>query len=94
MTFNPETEEAFEFSFDIGVYPEVELKGIGEETSIEMHDVQVPDDTVTEELDLMRRKQGKQVEVEDGIEEKDILTLEGKELEDGELKGKRLGDIL
>lgn len=86
--FNPETEEAFEFSFDIGVYPDVELKGIGEETSIEMHDVQVPDDTVTEELDLMRRKQGKQVEVEDGIEEKDILTLEGKELEDGELKEK------
>lgn len=83
--FNPNVDSDYIFKFDLGKYPEFEIKGLGEDVALEIYDVQIPDETVNEELDLSRRRHGKQEEQEDTIEAKDILTLEGKELLEGKV---------
>lgn len=84
--FNINENRDYVFVFDVGMAPDVELSGYDKESSYERYDVQIGDDIIDEELEGMRKQAGEQVEVDEDIEENDILILEGKELESGEVK--------
>lgn len=84
--FDPNNLSDMEFRFDVGMAPEFDIQGVEDE--FRLYDVSADDKTIEEELNVARRRFGKQEEVEDNIEEKDMLTISAWELEDGEKKEK------
>lgn len=73
----------YTFSFELGIAPEVDVKGVSESDAYTFYDVTVADSLVDEELTAARRRMGERIEATDNIEEMDMLTLEAEEL-DGE----------
>jgi trigger factor len=71
----------YTFTFDLGLRPDFEVQGVSAEDSFEKYKIQVDDKTVQDEIDVLRRRNGKQDLVTEDIEESDILTLEAVELE-------------
>lgn len=84
LDLDPNNLQDYTLSFDVGLSPEFEIKGLDD--TYTLYKVDVPDETIEEELKVGQRKLGKQVETDETIEEKDMLTIGAVELEDGEVK--------
>lgn len=78
----------YSFTFDIGLRPQFEVQGVSETDSFEKYAIQVEDKTIDDELDVLRRRSGKQELVTEDIDGSDILTLDAKELEGKKMKEK------
>lgn len=75
------TLQDYTFKFDLGFRPEFELQGMeGPAQPFTRYIVELDDEKVNEQIEQMRKRQGKSVEV-DTIQEGDILTIQGYELE-------------
>lgn len=70
------------FKFDIGLTPEFELQGVGGHT-FEQYVIDPGKKQIEEELNNLRKRFGKNEEVEGPVEENDIITLKAVELQDG-----------
>jgi len=71
-----------EFNYEIGLEPSFEINY--KDHNFTKYDIEINDDFINEELDRLRRRFGKENEVNPPIEEKDILTIKLEELaEDG-----------
>lgn len=91
-----EEQEEFEFSvsnlgdyvfkFDLGLAPQFEVQGLGNEETLEKYVVEPDAATLAEELMNLRRRFGVSEEVEDAVAERDIITLKAVELEGEEPK--------
>jgi trigger factor len=81
VTVDVKSMDDYEFKFDIGKAPEFEIKGLGEDNVYKMYDVEIPADTVNEELEMTRRRHGKQDKIEAPVEEQDIVKFEAVELD-------------
>lgn len=77
--------EDFEFIFDLGLAPDFDLK-LDEGKKFTRYKVEIPDKIVRDEIDLMRRRMGSQDLATEDIQEKDILLLSAKELQEGQVK--------
>lgn len=72
----------YHFTFDVGLAPKFDLVGITKDDVYSKYKVDaVPEEVIDKELELDRKRQGKQVEVEDEIKEQDFVKLAAKELE-------------
>lgn len=78
--------EDYVFKFDLGMAPQFELQGLGNEETLEKMVVEPTAEVLAEELMNMRRRMGSSEEVDDAVAERDIITLKAVELEDGEPK--------
>ncbi len=77
----------YHFIFDIGLAPKFELVGATKDDVYSKYKVDtIPEGLIAQELELERKRQGKQVEVEEAIEAQDFLKLAAKELENGVIK--------
>lgn len=76
----------YSFTFDLGIRPEFEVIGVSEEDTFEKYKVQVDEKTIDGEIEALRKRNGKQEMVTEDIEESDILTLEGVELDGKKVK--------
>ncbi len=72
---NPPT---YNFSFEIGVAPEIELKGLNKKTTIEQYEIVVPDETISEEIERMQKQLGTQSMTDEQIIDNDLLTVNVK----------------
>ncbi|MBX2814379.1 MAG: hypothetical protein KTR24_00210 [Saprospiraceae bacterium] len=90
IDFELKTKGDFEFNFDIGLAPHVELKGLDDTSSFTMWSVTVPEDMIDEQMADLRKRAGERALVEDSIEEEDVLTFNAWELADGKRKVKGL----
>jgi trigger factor len=83
IDFDLKNLEDFEFKFDLGLAPEFEVQGL--EDNYEKLAVDVKDELVTEELEALQKRNGKQTPVEEAIEENDMLKIKAVEAdkEDG-----------
>lgn len=79
--FDTRDLEDFEFKFDLGLAPEFEVEGLGEDASFEMHDVTIPGEKIDEELANARKRLGEQAPIEGEVEEGDLIKLSIQELE-------------
>ncbi len=75
----------FKFHYELGLAPEVALKGISKKTTIERYDVEIDDELLEKETTRMRKQAGKSINPEE-IGETDLVNLQVNELEDGEIK--------
>lgn len=71
----------YNFSFDLGLRPDFEVQGVSGEDTFEKYKIEIDDKTIQDEVDVLRRRNGKQELVTEDIEASDILTLEGVEME-------------
>lgn len=74
------------FKFDLGMAPEFDVQGAGEEDSYSRYDVVINEDMLNDEVENARRQLGKQEEVEEDILENDIIELDVKELDGDNVK--------
>ena len=74
------------FKFDLGMAPEFDVQGAGEEDSYSRYDVVISEDMLNDEVENARRQLGKQEEVEEDILENDIIELDVKELDGDKVK--------
>ncbi len=79
--FDPRELEDFEFKFDLGLAPEFEVEGLGEDATFEMYDVTIPSDKIDDELSAAQKRLGEQVPVEDEVKEGDLIKLSIQELD-------------
>ena len=80
--FDLKNLDDFVFKFDLGIAPEFNVVGVSSENSFDKMAVIIEDKMLDDEIDLAQRRAGEQVEVDDSIEEKDIITLNASELDD------------
>lgn len=78
--------EDYRFRFDVGLAPQFEVQGIGEDSTFEKYEVDITEEMVEEALDNARRRHGESIESDGPISENDLLQLSVAELEDGEVK--------
>jgi len=88
MDINIKELQDFNFSFDIGLAPKIEVQGVSETDEYLEYDIEIPDDLLQEELDMRRKRFGKQVNPEKDIVEEDLVLIKATELEGTALKEK------
>lgn len=77
-----DSPQAYTVAFDLGLAPEVEVKGMDESTVLEKPVPEIPESDVDEELERLRKQAGERIEVDENIAEDDVITLEVAELEE------------
>ncbi len=70
----------FEFIFDLGLAPDFDVVGAGEEDEYDDVKVSIEDSLIDEELTNIQKRYGTQEEVDSEIEENDIVSIEITEL--------------
>jgi|SRR5690554_3279473 len=78
----------YKFEFEMGLLPEFELPELTE--PFHYYDTVIDDETIDTEIEALRRRAGHQVTVESDFENEDIISFNGWELENGEVKNKGL----
>ncbi|MBC7884312.1 MAG: hypothetical protein H7X99_02475 [Saprospiraceae bacterium] len=76
----------YKFSFDLGLAPELNIKGVSADDEYLYYDVILPDTVVEEELTAARRRYGKRVEATDTILAMDMIKIEAEEMDDDKIK--------
>lgn len=86
VDFDIKNPQDYKFDFDLGLAPSFEVQGL--DSKRERIVVDIPKEMVTEELDLTRKKLGKEVYPEDAILEDDMITVKAVELDGDKAKKK------
>lgn len=69
----------YEFHFDLGLIPKLELEGISASDSYSKYVLEeVPQEKVDEDLNNLRNQFGESIQVEEDIQENDLVKLEAK----------------
>jgi len=83
IDFNATAPTDYIFKFDLGLAPQFEVQGVEDQHTFEQLVVTPSDTLLDEELQNLRKRFGESAEVDEPVAEKDIITLQGIELEDG-----------
>lgn len=83
---NPRELEDYVLTFDVGLFPEFEIKGLDKDTVYEKKVVEVREEEIDEELTALRERNKRQVVVDEPAQEGDIVMVKVAELESGEPK--------
>jgi len=83
ITFDVNNYKDYNFGFELGLAPEVTVTGVTENDAYDLYEVALNGDTVDKEIEALRKRAGKQVEIEDQIQADDMVYIEAIELEDG-----------
>jgi len=86
IDFNVNDLQDYTFKYDIGLAPEFELAGLTDKDKYDIHDIELSDAIVDEEIGFITKKFGTQEDVEGAIEVKDIISINADELQDGKPK--------
>ena len=76
--FDPKNPQDISFSFDIGLLPDFEVKGL-DGVSYERYLVNVGEDKIDAEIENMRKRNGEESEIDTNIQDGDMITLHIKE---------------
>lgn len=91
VNFDANSKKDYTFIFDMGMTPQIKVKGVDATDTYEQYDIQVSDELVSEEIETARKRFGAQKPISDNIEEKDILTINSFELDSDGKKRKKDG---
>ena len=84
--FDPNNLVDYNLKFELGLAPEFDIKGISGADIYKRKMVDIPLESVTEDLEGIRRRLGEQAEVDDVIGDKDLVKIQADELENGAKK--------
>lgn len=86
MDFDIKDFQDYEFGFDLGLAPVFEVQGL--DKSLERTVVDIPEEMVTEELEMAQKKLGTEIYPEQDIQENDMITIKAAELDGDKVKKK------
>jgi len=88
LAFNISEKKDYVFSFDIGMAPEISMKGMDKKAKYDFMEVKVPDDIINETITDLRKRAGESASVgeDDTIQHKDIIAINAEELDGDKLK--------
>ncbi len=84
IVFNQFSLTDYEFKFDLGLIPEIEIEGVDENTSYSSTRVEASSEAIEKELENARKRFGERKEIEDNIEETDLVKVQAKELDENQ----------
>ncbi len=84
--FDVDDMQDYAFSFDLGIEPDIEVKGADEQSTYMRQVPEITEALIDEEIELTQKRAGAQVEVEDTIQKEDLVEVKAVELENGEKK--------
>jgi len=84
--FDTANLSSYTFQFDLGMSPALEVKGASKEDTYDLYDITIGDKVIDEEIETAQKRQGKQDEITEDIELKDMLRIKALEIENGMLK--------
>jgi len=76
----------YEFEYEIGLIPTINLKGIDKSITLDSFDVEITDEAIQEEIDKYLKKRGERKEIDEVKSENDLLMVDLIELEGDEPK--------
>jgi len=76
LDFDVKDLKDYTFKFDIGLAPEIDIKGVSDQDKYEKIQVEIDDAMLEEGMLDLRKRMGTQEEIEAPVEEKDIVTLQ------------------
>jgi len=86
LDWNIKDLQDYTFIFDVGMSPEFEIKGLEESNSYERYAIDVPMDTIEEELANAQKREGDRVLAEEDIQDNDVVKMAVKELDGDAVK--------
>ncbi len=86
VEFDPKHLQTYSVTFDLGLAPEFELKGLDDGRVFDYFKVEVPQSMIEEELDNLRLRHGEREETTSSLQENDLVKVNARELEDGKPK--------
>ena len=86
IDFDLGSDQEFEFSFDIGLAPDLEPTGLGKDATYRKWVVEVSDEKAEEELTQLQKRAGEQIHPEDDILEEDVISINATEFSGDEPK--------
>ncbi|HEB61587.1 MAG TPA: trigger factor [Bacteroidetes bacterium] len=86
MEFSTKYLQDYEFNFDLGLAPVFEVKGASADTTVDKYKVLVLDDIVDKDLENARKRVGKNIKVEEGIQDGDLINFDVEELDGDQIK--------
>ena len=81
LDFNVNDLQDYEFKFDIGVAPEVDVLGVSESDSYDIDKIVIDDKTIDEELDNAKKRLGEQTHPDGAVLAGDIIKIQADELD-------------
>ena len=88
LDFDVNNLQDYTFKFDIGLVPQLEVKGVSKETELEKFAVEVDKETIDKEMESGLKRAGALTSIDEAIEESDSVTFNAEELEGDALKDK------
>ncbi len=73
--FDPKDMTDYTFVFDIGLKPEIKIKGYTKASKYNDYKIDIPNELVEKEIEHMKSQLGERVQIEDSIEENDVIKL-------------------
>ncbi len=87
MSFDIKNLNDFEFKFDVGFQPYMDLQGINAADTYTYYQINVEESLIDKEVARIRTENGEQLPTTETIEENDLLALSAKELDaEGNIK--------
>jgi trigger factor len=86
VDFDANDLKDYEFTFDVGMAPDFTVKGINGEHTFDFQKAVVPTEKVDEQIELILKRKGEQVEVEDTIQDNDLVAFNASELDGDAVK--------
>jgi trigger factor len=86
LDFDFSSYKSYQFSFDLGIVPEFDIKGIHPADEYNLYDVSISDKMIDEEVESFRKRAGKREEADADIQENDVLQIEALELDGKKMK--------
>jgi len=80
LTFDDMEEGTYVFKMEIGIEPPFEISGLDKETTVTKYVVEVADEVAQEQLEKLRKSNGKHEEVSGDIQLTDVIELEVTEV--------------
>jgi len=81
IDFDENNLSDYTFKFDLGLSPDIEVKGISDSDTYEKSSVKVTDEMIEEEVTALRKRMGSMEAVDGKVEEKDMVSLQAEELD-------------
>ncbi|MBU6340954.1 MAG: hypothetical protein KGS48_05625 [Bacteroidetes bacterium] len=86
LSYTSEFEPEYAVSFEVGLVPDFEIKGLESAPAFDYYTVSNLDELAAEDMEYARKRMGKESKPEQDIQENDIVKLASKELEGDEIK--------
>lgn len=84
--FKPKDRGDYVFSFDVGLLPEFEPKGVSSSDQYDDYELKITDDLIEKDLAERQKRLGERTDVEKDINENDIITVSAKEKDGDKIK--------